>query len=167
MTSVALLAVSVAISAAGAIQAGKAQADAQKFNATLARQQAEREREIAGQQAADFRRRAGRRLATARALRAGSGVTIEGTPLLVQESRAADSELGARRIEASGASAATREETRANLSEHPGPEHFDRDGLQDRHDPIDRWVQGRRGAREIKDPVGQLGGYRRTTRARG
>ena len=112
---IALLAASVAISAAGAIQAGKAQADAQRFNAKLARQQAEREREIAGQQAADFRRKAGRRLASARTLRAGSGTTVEGTPLLVQEASAADAELGARRIEVSGASAAARQESRANL----------------------------------------------------
>lgn len=104
-----------AVSAVGSVSAGQAQANAAEFNATVAQQQAERERQIAQRDAADFRRRESRVLAASRARRAGSGVTSQGSPLLVDESTAAEIELGARNILVSGATNASRLEQQAAL----------------------------------------------------
>ncbi|NIA66971.1 hypothetical protein HBA54_00015 [Pelagibius litoralis] len=106
---------SAAVSAVGTISAGKAQADAAEFNAQIAQQQAERERQIAEREAADFRRREGRVLAASRARRAGSGVTSQGSPLLVDEVTAAEIELGAQNILVGGATSATRLQQQAAL----------------------------------------------------
>lgn len=104
-----------AVSAVGSVSAGQAQANAAEFNATVAQQQAERERQIAQREAADFLRRESRVLAASRARRAGSGVTSQGSPLLVDESTAAEIELGARNILVSGATNASRLEQQAAL----------------------------------------------------
>jgi len=99
----ALTLVGAALSAVAAISSGKAQSDANEFNAEMAQQQAERERQIAARDAADYRRRNSRVLAASRARRAGGGVATQGSPLLVDEATAAESELGAQDIFAGGA----------------------------------------------------------------
>jgi len=99
----ALTLVSAALSAAGAIAAAGAEAGAADFNAEMAQQQAERERQIASRDAADQRRQGSRALASARARRAGRGVTGEGSPLLAEATRAAEIELGAQDILNAGA----------------------------------------------------------------
>jgi len=99
----ALTLLGAAVGAAGAIAAGKAEANAAEFNAEMAQQQAERERQIAARDADDHSRRGSRLLATSRARRAASGVTSQGSPLLVDESTAAEIELGVQDILAGGA----------------------------------------------------------------
>lgn len=102
----ALTLIGAAVSAVGAIAAGQAKANAAEFNAEMAQQQAEREQQIAARDADDYRRRDSRLLATSRARRAGSGVTSQGSPLLVDESTAAEIELGVQDILAGGATRA-------------------------------------------------------------
>ncbi|HIC82452.1 MAG TPA: hypothetical protein EYP07_16035 [Kiloniellaceae bacterium] len=104
-----------AVGAVGSVAAGQAQADAAAFNAQVAQQQAERERQIAEREAADFRRQQSRVLAASRARRAGSGVTFQGSPLLVDEATAAEIELSAQNILAGGATRASRLEQQAAL----------------------------------------------------
>ena len=112
----ALTLAGAALSAVAAISAGKAESNAAKFNAEMAQQQAERERQIADRDAADHRRRNSRVLAASRARRAGSGVTSQGSPLLVDEATAAEIELGAQDILVGGASRAFGFEQEAALS---------------------------------------------------
>src|SRR3546814_952119 len=61
---------------------------------------------FAARDADDYRRSNSRLLATSRARRAGSGVTSQGSPLLVDETTAAEIELGAQDILAGGAARA-------------------------------------------------------------
>jgi hypothetical protein len=112
----ALTLVGAALSAVAAISAGQAQANAAEFNAEMAQQQAERERQIADGESKDYRRRNSRLLATSRARRAGSGVTSQGSPLLVDEATAAEIELGAHDILAGGAANAYGYRQQAALS---------------------------------------------------
>ena len=111
---------SAAVSAVGAIQQGKAAEAAGKFNAEVARQQAEQERLIAERDARRFRQEQSRLLARSRALRAGQGVTGEGTPLLVDEATAGEIELGALTIRHGGLVRATRLEQQAQLDKFRG-----------------------------------------------
>lgn len=104
------------LSAAAAISAGQAEANAAEFNADMAQQQAERERQIAERETKDHRRRNSRLLATSRARRAGSGVTYQGSPLLVDEATAAEIELGAQDVLSGGASKAYGYQQEAALS---------------------------------------------------
>lgn len=108
--------IGAAVSAAGAIAAGQAEANAAEFNAEMAQQQAERERQIATRDAGDYRRRNSRLLATSRARRAGSGVTSQGSPLLVDEATAGEIELGVQDILAGGAATAYGYQQQAALS---------------------------------------------------
>ena len=112
----ALTLIGAAVGAAGAIAAGQAEANAAEFNADMAQQQAERERDIAARDAKDYQRRNSRLLATARARRAGSGVTSQGSPLMVDEATAAEIELGVQDILAGGAASAYGYQQQAALS---------------------------------------------------
>lgn len=105
-----------AVSAAGSVAAGQAQANAAEFNAEMAQQQAEREQQIAVREAQDHRRRSSRLLAASRVRRAGSGVTSQGSPLLVDEATAAEIELGAQNILSGGAAKAYGFQQEAALS---------------------------------------------------
>ena len=112
----ALTLISTALSAAATIAATQSQAKAAEFTAEMAQQQADRERQTAARDAADHRRRNSRNLAASRARRAGSGVTAQGSPLLIDEATAAEIELGAQDILAGGAAAAYGDRQRAALS---------------------------------------------------
>lgn len=105
------------LGAIGSIAAGQAQADAAEFNAEVAQQQAARERQIAEREAADFQRQQSRVLASSRARRAGSGITAQGSPLLVDEATAAEVELGVQNILVGGATRASRLEQQAALDQ--------------------------------------------------
>jgi hypothetical protein len=111
----ALTLVGAALSAASAVAASRAEAGAADFSAEVSQQQAERERQIAERDAGEHRRRGSRQLATARARRAGRGVSQEGSPLLAEEAAAGDVELGAREILVEGAEAAQALRQRAAL----------------------------------------------------
>lgn len=113
--TVALLA-STAVSAAGAVSSGQAQARAANFQAAVMRQQAERERQIAARKEEDFRREQSRLFATRRAAGGASGVDLSvGSPLLVSEDFAGENEYQALTIRAGGEDAATRLEQSAAL----------------------------------------------------
>ena len=109
------LALAGGLSAAGAVAQGNTRAAETAFMAEIAKQQAERERQIAARRARDFERAQSRLGARARSRRAGSGVTGRGTPLLVEEDIAADSALGALDILNNGGVSATRLEQQARL----------------------------------------------------
>jgi len=111
---------SAAISAVGAIQQGNAANSAAKFEADQLRQQAERDRAIAAQDADDFADNESRNRARFRALLAGSGATLEGTPLAVLSDLAGEAEFQRRRIMAAGETAANRAEGQAALRRFEG-----------------------------------------------
>lgn len=111
----------IAISAVGAVQQGF-QAKAQsEFQAKVARQQAQNQRQQAAAAEGDFRRRQDRLMARRRAIMGGSGVESgTGSPLLVSEDFAGEAELGARRIRAGGETRGTRLDTEASLFQTAG-----------------------------------------------
>jgi hypothetical protein len=86
-----------------------------KQEGKLAEKEAAQERQAAKAQADSFQRRQSRLLATSRALRAGSGVTSAGSPLLVDEATAAEIELGRLTLLAAGETRARRLKNFANL----------------------------------------------------
>lgn len=102
-----------ALQAFSAIQQGRQVAQNAAFDAQQLEQQAQRDREISAQEADEFERDESRRRATARALSAGSGVTMEGSPLAVLGDLAGEAEFQRRRILAGGEQAATRAENQA------------------------------------------------------
>lgn len=107
---------SAAVSTVSSIAAGQAQANAAEYSADMAQQQAARERQIAEREVKDHRQSQSRLLATSRARRAGSGVTYQGSPLLVDEATAAEIELGAQDILAGGTANAYGYQQQAALS---------------------------------------------------
>ena len=114
--SIAPLFVLAAIMAAGALKQGADQAAMSKFQAAVAHQQAERDREVA-ELGADEKRRQGDRLAgTQRARLAASGVDVStGTSLLLQEDLAAETEFQALLIKAGGETAAASRDVEGKL----------------------------------------------------
>lgn len=80
----------------------KERADVDRFNATVAEQQAKHALEGSQADAGDFRRAQEARLAASRAVQAGSGFTLEGSPLLVNETALAEIEFGVQRIISGG-----------------------------------------------------------------
>ncbi len=112
-------------SAVIAAYSAKTQADAQKqsfdYQAAVARQRANRERQEASAREADFRRQQSRLAGKRRALQGISGVDPgEGAPLLTSEDFEGEVELAALRIRAGGEVSATRLETAAGLAEFQG-----------------------------------------------
>jgi len=86
----------------------EAKAEADEFNAKVAEQLAGVEKDRATAGASDFRRAQMARLASSRAKQAASGFSLEGSPLLVDESIFSEIELGAARLGHAGDVAATR-----------------------------------------------------------
>jgi len=118
---VTLLLISTGVQAVGAIAEGrdaKRQAD---FSAAVGRQQAEREREIAGQDEEDFRRRQSRLFAQKRAALGASGVdSSTGSPLLAAKDFISEEEFMSLRILSGGQTKAARLEQGSTLSEMAG-----------------------------------------------
>lgn len=109
-----------ALSVFGKLQEGKAAEEAATFNAGILRQRAQSERDSANAEAADFERRQGAALAGARAARAGTGVTFEGSPLLVDTATVREIVLGAERMRHGGEKRGRILETEADLAEMTG-----------------------------------------------
>lgn len=104
------------IGAVGSFTQGSSESSSASYNAAIARQQADRERQNAEIEARNFRRRQNALLASARARRAGSGVNpAVGTSLLTDTDFVKEIELGTQTIRNSGAVSATRLEQQANL----------------------------------------------------
>ena len=93
----ALVIVAAVVAGVAAKRGSEQKAKVIERERTIARQQAERERQAGIAEADDFRRRHRRLLATSRANRAGSGVSAAGSPLLVEGALAGEIELGALR----------------------------------------------------------------------
>lgn len=97
-----LLAAAAAVSAVGAISAGQQQAKMAKYNASVAEQQAAAARAQADIAANQHRRRAKLLNSAQQAAIAGSGVTPEGSPLIVMADSAAEAEYDAQLIRYGG-----------------------------------------------------------------
>lgn len=86
-----------ALSAAGSIQAGNAAKKAGDFNASVDQQRAASEQDAAAAEAQDVTRQGTSRLASGIAAQGASGVTPEGSPLMVDEATVREIALGAAR----------------------------------------------------------------------
>ena len=91
---VPLLIAGTAMTAVSTISAARQQASAHRYQAELSRQAAEQERQLAAREAEDYRHKQRKLLATARARRAGAGISLTGTPLLTSEEMFREMELG-------------------------------------------------------------------------
>ncbi len=127
-TTIAILtAVSTVVSAVGTFAAGqaaasRAEAEAEaaarqsEVQATINRQQAERETQVSAQQEEDFRARQRRAAAAVRAAGGARGVAIDvGSPLLSAEDFTRQTEIQALRIREGGEVRSTRLEQQASL----------------------------------------------------
>ena len=104
------------VSAAGTALSAIGAANQASFNAKQAEIEAEAARRQSKREAIDFRRRQSRLLASARASRAASGVSVnEGSSLLVQGDLAQEIERQAQLIEVGGEIEGTRLENQAKL----------------------------------------------------
>lgn len=103
------------LSAVGSMQQAKAQQRAAEYNAKMAEVEAAGEREAAGAEADDYRRKQRAVRASATAERAASGIQLSGTPLLIDEDILGQIDLGAARIGHQGQTRATGLENEANL----------------------------------------------------
>lgn len=120
-TAAILIGASAAVSAGGAVLQARAANARSKYQSTVQRQQADRERQIAAAQEEDFRRRQSRLMAARRAAGGASGLdTSTGSPLLASEDFAAETELQALRIRSGGETRATRLEQQAALTRAGG-----------------------------------------------
>ena len=121
MSTPVLLAASLALSAVGAVSSGIAAKRAADFEAAMALQRAQRERDIANRNADIFRRRQNALSAAERVRRAGAGVLPgTGTPLLVSDAFIDEILIGEATIRAGGAIRATRLEEEAALARFRG-----------------------------------------------
>lgn len=103
------------MSAVGASNQAKAQAQAANYNAQQQEIAAAGERDAAAADAEDARRKGSAARATALAQRGASGVALSGTPLLVDEDVVSSIELDASRIAHRGEVSATQRENQAQL----------------------------------------------------
>lgn len=108
------------VGAAGAISSGVAAQQAAEFDAAIARQRAEIERQRGALEEQSERRRSRAILGAQRAAFSRAGVTLEGTPLLVQEETAAEAELDALTVRFGGQLNAARELARARAERFGG-----------------------------------------------
>jgi hypothetical protein len=110
-----------AVAAAGTIYAGMQANQQAKTQANILNQQADRERQQAAENEAEFRDQQARAEATRRAILGGSGVRLDtGSPLLASEDFAGDVELQALKIRNGGDVTATRLQQSAALTRAQG-----------------------------------------------
>lgn len=93
IAAMAMSAAGAAVSAMGSISQGKAQAQAAGYNAQIAERNATIARQQAGADAETQRRNSMRAIGAMRANYGASGVTLEGSPMDVLESSAAEAKL--------------------------------------------------------------------------
>lgn len=96
-------------------RSAEARAEGDTFNAAASRQLATSELQRAGAGAEDFRRLQGSRLASRRAVTAASGLAMEGSPLMVDESIFQNIDFGAGRLGFEGDINASRLRNQASL----------------------------------------------------
>lgn len=109
--------------AAGHRQAGEAAYQSGMYNAAVSQQQAQREREASEQEAKEFTKKQRRLLSSASVGRTGgSGVTMSGSPLLVDEDTINEIAFNEAMIRSGGEARATRQEQQAVL-QRSGAEH--------------------------------------------
>jgi len=122
LTTAAMLTIaSTAASVIGSMSQASAAQDQADYQATVQRQQATRERQIAESEERDFRKRQSAALALRRAELGGSGVRgTTGTPLIAEEDFMSEAELQAQRIRQGGEVSATRLEQQADLTKAAG-----------------------------------------------
>lgn len=109
-----------AVSAYGAIQQGQQAESAAKYNAKVARNQAQSARDAANADAETQRRHYDRVLAAQRARYGASGVDTEGSPLLVMLDSEEEAALDIARVKHGGAVAAQGLEAEAQLQRYQG-----------------------------------------------
>ncbi len=114
------LAAGTGLKVAGALQEGRAEGQAADFNARVARQQARGERDNAAAEASDYRRGEMRKLSASRTARLATGVTMAGSPLLVDEATVREVALGSSRIAHGGTVRGMRLDQDAMLSKMQG-----------------------------------------------
>ncbi len=117
---IAAMVASAAVQAVGTISQGRAANQAAKFEANQLQQQAERDRQLAAQQASELRDAESRRQAALRARVAGGGATLEGSPLAVLTDLAGEAEFQAIRTVVSGETAANRAQGKAAIRRFEG-----------------------------------------------
>lgn len=118
---VPLIVAAAVIAAGAAVHQGVQASKAAKTQAKVQRQQAKRSRQEAASAEDDFRRQQSRVLAARRAALGASGVDPStGSPLLVSEDFAGETELQALRIRSGGELRATRLEQQAGLTRFAG-----------------------------------------------
>lgn len=106
---------------AGSMMAAQAQQKQAKTEANILREQAERERQQAAADSAEFRDQQARVLAQRRAVMGGSGVDLStGSPLLAAEDFAGEAELQALKIRNGGEVRSTRLQQQAALTRMEG-----------------------------------------------
>jgi hypothetical protein len=112
--------ISAAVAAGGAVYSGVQQSNAADYNAAVAEQDALAANDRAKSEEDAHRESIRRILATQRALYGKSGLSMEGSPLLVMEDTAAQGELDALTIRYGGDIAAAKGRSSANLSRMQG-----------------------------------------------
>lgn len=116
-----ILLISAGVAAFGSLQQAEAVSDQAKFSASVSLQQAQREREIAAAEEADFRSAQSREMGSRRARMGARGVEqATGSNLLATGDFAAEVELQALRIRAGGDTRAQRLEQEAKLTRKAG-----------------------------------------------
>lgn len=108
------------LSAGGALFKGQAAKQAGDYNAAVDAQRAAEERDAAGAATQDYIRKGSDTVETGRALRGVTGVTGEGSPLMVDEATVRDVALGAARTLHGGELRANRLEDDAKLQKMKG-----------------------------------------------
>lgn len=106
--------------AAGSIQKGQAAKQSADYNAAVDAQRAAEERDAAGAATQDYIRKGSDTMESGRALRGVTGVTNEGSPLLVDEDTVRQVALGAARTLHGGELRANRLEDDAKLQKMKG-----------------------------------------------
>lgn len=101
-------------------------AAADRYDAAVAEDMARSEMEGAQADASDFRREQSARVAASRAVAAGSGFTMEGSPMMIDEAGLAEIEFGVQRIVHAGEVRAHRLRQKGELLER-------RAGVEDRN----------------------------------
>lgn len=98
----AILAGATALKVVGSLQKGEAEQNAANYRSAVAWQRAASEMDAADAESSDFMRRNKMQLSSARAARGGTGVTMEGSPMLVDEATVREIALGASRVRHAG-----------------------------------------------------------------
>lgn len=109
-----------ALSAVGSVQAGDAAKSAADYNANLDRSRAASERDDAAASASDFIRKGSGVLGSAVAAQGASGVTMAGSPLMVDSDTIRQVALGAARTLQGGQKRGTQYENAAELQRAKG-----------------------------------------------